>query len=91
MIRLEELLKVICGEFVCVTDGQRKAFSSKDKLICNDLYKNYVITSIRSEDSMIVLELQSWETHAADTTAEWVEKYREQNKSDPSFELHPIC
>lgn len=83
MIRLEELLTVICGELVCVVDGQRKAYASKEDVTA--LYPNHIVTAIGAEDGKIVLELRPWQMPKTDLNAEWVEEYRKQNQAEPSF------
>lgn len=85
MTRLVDVLEIIRGELICVTDGQRKSFSSKEDLLNSDLYQNHVVTSVCSEDNAVVLELQPWQSPVTDMDSEWVKKYKEQNGSEPSF------
>lgn len=85
MTRLDDILKLIQGGFVCVTDDQQHEFTSKDELTNSDLYKNYIVISIRSENNSIVLELQPWQPPTTDMDSDWVEEYKTLNGWDPSF------
>ena len=85
MTRLVDVLEIIRGEIFCVSDGQRKSFLSKEELLNSDLFKNYVVTSIFSENNAVVLELQPWQSPVTDMDTEWAKKYKEQNGSEPSF------
>ena len=85
MTRLVDVLEIIRGEIICVSNEQRKSFSSKEELLNSDLFKNYVVTSIFSEDNAVVLELQLWQSPVTDMDSEWAKKYKEQNGSEPSF------
>ena len=85
MIRMEDIQQVIHGKIICVTGNYRKTFDSEAELFADMTYKNYIITSISSENDAIVLELRPWQAPATDTDAEWVRKYKEQNGFDPSY------
>lgn len=85
MTRLVDVLEIIRGKIICVSDGQRKSFSSKEELLDSDLFKHYVVTSIFSEDNAVVLKLQPWQSPVTDMDSEWAKKYKEQIGSEPSF------
>ena len=85
MTRIQDVLEIIHGKIICVVGNQRKVFITKENLINNDLYKDYVITSVCSEDNAIVLELQPWQPCMADLDADWAKIHKEQNGFEPSF------
>ena len=85
MTRFDDVLKIIQGAFVCITDNKRFEFSSKEDFTDSDLYKNYVITSVCSKDNRLVLELQPWQPPVTDMDAKWVKDHTELNGSEPSF------
>lgn len=66
MTRFEDVLKIIQGTFVCITDNKHYEFVSKDEFADSELYKNYMVTSISSKDNTLVLELQPWQPPATD-------------------------
>lgn len=85
MTRLEDVLKIIQGAFVCIADNKQYEFVSKESFVDSELYKNYVVTSICSKNNTLVLELQPWQPPVADMDAKWVKDHKEQNGSEPSF------
>ncbi len=85
MTRLADILKVVKGQIICVSDGERKVFASNDELLNSGMYKNDIVTSISSENSALVIELQPWKSSMPDMDADWVKKHKEQTGSEPSF------
>lgn len=85
MMRFEDVIKVVSGNFICIADGKQYGFASKDEFKDSDLYKNYVVTSIKSKDSSLVLELQAWQPPVTDMDADWVKEHKALNGSEPSF------
>lgn len=85
MMRFEDVIKVVCGNFICIADGKQYGFASKDEFKDSDLYKKYVVTSIKSKDSSLVLELQAWQPPVTDMDADWVKEHKALNGSEPSF------
>ncbi len=85
MTRLVDVLEIINGNIICVSDGRRKSFPSKEDLLNSDLFKNHIVTSICSEDNAVVLKLQPWQSPMTDIDSEWAKKYKEQNGSELSF------
>ena len=79
--------KIVRKKVVCfiVVDDCRKAFDSEADLLAYSEYKNYVIASISAEDDAVVLELRPWQVPATNMGADWIQEYREQNCSDPSY------
>ena len=39
MMRFEDVIKVVCGNFICIADGKQYGFASKDEFKDSDLYK----------------------------------------------------
>lgn len=85
MTRLEEILPLLCGEFVCVAYGEEKVFRSREALEKSGLYENYTVTSISVQDGKLVLELTPWQVPTVDLNSEWVKEYKEKNGTEPSF------
>ena len=85
MTRLGDVLEIIQGEIICISDGQRKSFLSKEDLLNSDLFKNYVVITICSEHNAVVLELQPWQPPVTDINSEWAKEYKDHNGSEPSF------
>ena len=85
MTRLEDVLKIIQGAFVCIADNKQYEFSSKEDFTDSDLYKNYVVSSVCSKDNTLVLELKPWQPPVTDMDAKWVKDHKELNGSEPSF------
>lgn len=85
MTRFVDVLEIIHGQIICISDGQRKSYPSKQDLLNSNLYNNHVVTSICSEDNAVVLELQPWQSPKTDMEFEWAKKYKEQSGSEPSF------
>ncbi len=85
MTRIEEILPLLCGEFVCVTDGEKKIFKCKEDLEKAGLYTNHTVSSISVQDGKLVLELTPWRVPIADLNSEWAKEYAEKNGAEPSF------
>lgn len=85
MTRFEDVLKIIQGAFVCITDNKQHEFVSKEEYTDSELYKNHVVTSICSKDNTLVLELQPWQPPVTDMDAKWVKDHKELNGFEPSF------
>ena len=85
MIRIEEILPLLCGEFVCVTGGEEKIFKCKEDLEKAGLYTNHTVSSISVQDGKLVLELTPWRVPTADLNSEWAREYTEKNGTEPSF------
>ena len=85
MTRIEEILPLLCGEFVCMADGEKRVFQSKEDLEKSGRYKNYTVSSISVQDGKLVLELAPWQIPAADSDSEWAKEYTEKNGKEPGF------
>lgn len=85
MTRLVDVLEIVKGQIVCISDGQRNTFTTNDDLLNCGMYTNYIVTSMSSENDAIVLELQPWESPVPDMDADWVKEHKEQTGSEPSF------
>ncbi len=82
---LNMILDKVKGKFICVYNGESKVFSSKDEFEGSNMEKNCCITSIGTQDGMIVLELKKVNTPIADANSEWVKEYEKQFGATPSF------
>ena len=84
MIRLADALDIVNGKVVCIVNGERNVFTSDDDLI-NSSFGNHIVTSISSEDDLIVFELQPCQPPITDMDDDWIREYKEENGSEPSF------
>lgn len=82
---LNMILEKIKGKFICVYDGESKAFSSKDEFEQSNMEKNCTVSSITTQDGAIVLEFEKWESKAPDMDGEWVKEYKKQYGENPGF------
>jgi len=82
---LNELLEKVIGNFICVYEGESKAFSSKDEFEKSDIEKNCSVLSIGTWDGMIILELKRLNPPVADTDSDWAKEYERQFGTTPSF------
>ncbi len=78
---LNTILDKIEGSFICVYDGESKVFSSKDEFESSGMEKNCFISSIGTQDGIIVLKLKKF----ADTNSDWAKEYEKQFGTAPSF------
>ena len=85
MTRLVDILEIVHGKIICVSNGKRKVFVSDEDLLNSGLYKNHIVTSIYSENNSIILELQPYQITVTDIDPDWAKKYKEQNGFEPSF------
>ena len=85
MLKIEEILPVLSGEFVCVTDKETTAFKCSGDFEKAGLYTNHTVSSISVRDGKLTLELTPWRVPAADSNSEWAKKYKEKNGAEPSF------
>ncbi len=82
---LNTILDKIEGSFICVYDGESKIFSSKDEFESSGMEKNCFISSIGTQDGMIVLKLKKLETPVAATSSDWAKEHEKQFRTAPSF------
>ncbi len=82
---LNMFLDKVKGSFICVYNGESKVFSSKDEFVGSNIEKNCYISSISTQDGMIVFELKKFDSPIADANSEWVKEYEKQFGSTPSF------
>ena len=78
-----DVLRIVNGKIVCVTEKERCDFPSKEAIIQKNLYENYVTTSISIENEVIVFEIVP--AQESSSAADWVKAYKEQNGIEPSF------
>lgn len=84
MTRLSDVLGIVNGKAVCVVNGERNVFVSKDELV-DSSFCNYVVTSICAENDAIVMNLKPWQPPVTDMDADWVKSYKEGTGTEPSF------
>lgn len=82
---LNTIIDEIEGSFVCVYDGESKIFSSKNEFEKSNIEKNCCVSSISTQDGMIVLGLKKLETPVADANSDWVKEHEKQFGTAPSF------
>ena len=85
MTRIEELLPLLQGEFICLVNGEEKAFRCKGDFEKSELYQNHTVTSLSVKDGKLVLALTPWQIPVADTNTAWAKEYKEKNGTDLSF------
>ena len=85
MTRIEEILPLLCGEFVCVMDGKRRALRCKEELEKTELYKNHTVTSVFVQEGKLVLTLTPWKPSATESDSAWAKEYKEQTGVEPGF------
>lgn len=69
--------------YVKVEDKQK--LISELSLSEKELYINYTVTSIGSENGCVVLKLRHSSLPKADVNGEWAQEYKQQNRTEPSF------
>lgn len=79
--RLEDLLKIIKGDFVCVLDNSPINHERIGE------YKNHAVKSVRAQEGFIVVELQPWNLPMTYDCSgeEWYKEYIKQFGTEPSF------
>lgn len=82
---LSTILKKIKGNFICVYEGVSKEFSTKEEFEQNYYCKTCSVSTISTQNNVIVLELQKWEAPIADNNSEWEKEYEKQYGEQPSF------
>ena len=78
-------MPLLCGEFVCVADGEERAFQSREALEKSELYENYTVDAISVREGKLVLSLTPWQIPATDTDSAWTKGYKEKNGVEPGF------
>ena len=79
------ILEKIQGRFVCLHNGKAYEFEDKEDFKQSDFNDGYVISSIRVNESVLVLELNAWAPPITDISGEWTKEYKGQNGTDPSY------
>lgn len=81
--RLEDVLKIIKGEFVCDVDGQK----INDKDVDLNAYKNHIVSSMCIDGGIFVIELTPYEAKNTelDPNEDWVKEHKKQFGEEPSF------
>lgn len=82
---LNTILDKVKGSFICVYDGTSKLFSSKEEFEQSDMEKDCSVSTISTQDGVIVLELQKWESPITDKNGEWVKEHEKQFGKEPGF------
>ena len=85
MLRIEEILPLLCGEFICALDGVQIVYQCKEDLEKTGLYKNYIVTSVSVQEGKIALTLTPWQIPTADSDSVWVKESTKKNGVEPSF------
>lgn len=83
-IRLEDIAKILVGEWSCMIDNHRIDIKNDEELA---KYKNYVVVSINSEKDCINLEIKPLESPTTKICLddEWCKEYKKQFGTEPSF------
>ena len=81
--RLEDLLKIIKGDFACKLNGQRIDKSNMN----TESYCDHKVVSIEIENGTFLIELKPFEsvTPKCNTEEVWVKNHRSQFRTEPSF------
>ena len=85
MIQLENILKIVQGNIVCILDDHSRAFSSAHEAIESGLYKNCILAGITAKEDSIILKLESYQPPITEENGKWIEDYQKQFGSNPSF------
>ncbi len=78
-------MEKIKGNFICVYEGESKAFSSKDEFERSDKEKNGCVPSIAVRDGIIFIELKKWISPITDMNSEWIKEHETQFGTAPGF------
>ena len=83
-LRLEEVLKVLTGKWICFVDGQKISCDSGDIL---HRYKHYNVVSIQAQGDCTALEIEPWRSLTTRTCSEeeWYKEYVKQVGREPDF------
>lgn len=84
-MRLEEILPLLQGEFICIVNGEEKMFRCKEDLEKVELYQKHTVSVLFVREEKLVLELTPWQIPVADTDSAWAKAYTEKNGMEPSF------
>lgn len=82
-IRLEDIAKILVGEWSCMIDNHRIDIKNDEELA---KYKNYVVVSINAEKDCINLEIEPLESPTTKICSddEWFKEYQKQFGTEPS-------
>ena len=82
---LSMILGKIKESFICVYGEERTVFSSKEEFEKSEMDKDCTVSSIGTQNGVIVLELKKWESPVADLDDEWTKEHEKQFGEKPSF------
>lgn len=85
MTRIEEILPLLQGEFICVVNGAEKGFRCQGDFDQAGLYKNHIVSAISVQDGKLVLTLTPWQIPTPETDSAWAKEYAEKNGTKPGF------
>ena len=85
MTRIEEILPLLQGEFICVVNGEEKSFQCKEDFEKAGQYQNYIVSSLSVQEGNLVLVLTPWQTPTAKLDSEWAKEYQKKIGAEPSF------
>lgn len=82
-LRLEDIAKILVGEWSCWVDHQQIEINDEERA----KYRNYVVVSINAQNNHLNLEIKPWESPVTkvDPNEKWYHEYTKQFGTAPDF------
>jgi len=84
LLRLEDITKVLVGEWSCAVDGQQIDINNEEEIA---KYKNYSVVSINADNNHLNLEIKPWDSPVTkvDPNEKWYQEHIKQFGTAPDY------